>query len=196
LADAQKKYSNFLIYKEVKRFADELKALFIIFHGGIDGDINETIQQLASFRDSRTLIENKPYQALPNKMGGKFCRGATIEEIKLVKDKVKCEFCLDFGHAICAANSLGINIYEYCRELLEFKPQMYHLTDLIDITSPYDSHLHLGTGELDFKRIFEMIPNTSYITFETPKNIKTNLNDFVEDIAWFRNFINNSITLN
>ena len=70
LAKKEKEKSNLEIYKEVKQFADELNAPFIIFHGGIDGDINETARQLANFNESRALIENKPYVALPNKMGG------------------------------------------------------------------------------------------------------------------------------
>ena len=187
LAKKEKEESNLEIYKEVKQFADELKAPFIIFHGGIDGDIKETARQLANFNEPRALIENKPYVALPNKMGGEFCRGYNIDEIKLVKETAKCGFCLDFGHAICAANSLEVNVYEYCKDFLQFEPNMYHLTDLDDITSPYDSHLHLGTGELDFSKIFDMIHNESYITFETVKNSKTNLDDFIEDMEWLKN---------
>lgn len=188
LAKKEKEESNFKIYKEVKQFADELNAQYIIFHGGIDGDINETARQLAAFNESRALIENKPYVALPNKMGGEFCRGYNIDEIKLVKETAKCGFCLDFGHAICAANSLKKEVYNYCREFLQFKPNMFHLTDLNDITSPYDSHLHLGVGELDFTQIFDTIPNDSYITFETIKNSKEDLNDFIEDMEWLKNF--------
>ena len=188
LAKKEKEESNLAIYREVKQFADELDAQFIIFHGGIDGDIKETARQLASFNEPRALIENKPYKALPNKMGGEFCRGYNIDEIKLVKETAKCGFCLDFGHAVCAANSLGVNVYDYCKDFLQFKPNMYHLTDLNDITSPYDSHLHLGTGELDFKQIFDMIPSESYITFETVKKSKEDLNDFIEDMEWLKNF--------
>ena len=71
---------------------------------------------------------------------------------------------------------------------MQLDPNMYHLTDLNDITSPYDSHLHLGTGELDFGQIFDMIPNESYITFETNKNSKEKLDDFIEDMEWLKNF--------
>lgn len=186
LAKKEKKESNLAIYREVKQFADELNAQYIIFHGGIDGDINETAHQLAGFNEPRALIENKPFVALPNKMGGEFCRGYNIDEIKLVKETAKSGFCLDFGHAICAANSFGVNVYEYCKDFLQFNPNMYHLTDLNDITLPYDSHLHLGMGELDFKQIFDMIPDKSYITFETIKNSKENLDDFAEDMEWLK----------
>lgn len=186
LAKKEKKESNKKIFEQVQRFADELNAEYIVVHGGIDGNIEETARQFAALNDSRALIENKPYIALPNRMGGNFCRGYNIDEIKLVKETAKCGFCLDFGHAICAANSLGVNVYEYCKKFLQFGPNMYHLTDLNDITSPYDSHLHLGTGELDFNQIFDMIPSESYITFETVKNSKEDLNDFIEDMEWLK----------
>lgn len=189
LAKKEKKESNLAIYREVKQFADELDVKFIIFHGGIDGDIKETARQLAGFNEPRALIENKPYVALPNKMGGEFCRGYNPEEIQHVINTAKCGFCLDFGHAVCAANSFGVNIYDYCKSFLQFKPNMYHLTDLNDITSPYDSHLHLGSGELDFRQIFDMIPDESYITFETVKISKENLDDFIEDMGWLKNVL-------
>ncbi len=202
LADAEMKSRNFEIYNQTKRFADELNAQYIIFHGGTDGSIEETVKQLTAFNEPRALIENKPFIALPNQFGGKFCRGATLEEIKYVLESVKCGFCLDFGHAICAANSLckqllqkSISeennhdfVYDYCRKFMQFEPQIYHVTDTNDITSPYDAHLHLGHGQLDFEKIFQMIPDKSYITFETVKNSKENLDDFIEDMKWLRDF--------
>lgn len=362
LAKSEKAKRNREIYEQTKRFADELNAKYIIFHGGIDGDIEETAKQLASFKEPRAVIENKPYVALPNRMGGEFCRGYNFDEIKTVMEVSNCGFCFDFGHAICAANSMydmnypshnprplrervgearergyleqtlkfakqlrqnstdtenilwhvlrnkqlyglkfrrqqpigkyiadfvcldkkiiieldgsghltesqnnhdserdkflfdsgfkvirvynndvfsnlegvvdhilnniegvypspqpspsggegavnyppleGVSeslisgkglsrhefIYSYLETFLPMNPNMFHLTDINDITSPYDSHPHLGTGQLDFKRIFDMIPYDSYITFETVKNSKENLNDFVEDMKWLRNF--------
>ena len=188
LAKKEKEKQNFEIYKETKRFADDLNAQYIIFHGGIDGDIKETARQLAAFNEPRALIENKPYVALPNRMGGDFCRGYNIDEIKYVMDNTGCGFCLDFGHAICAANSQKLDVYDYCKSFLKLNPNMYHLTDVNDIKSPYDSHLHLGTGELDFGRIFDMIQDEKMVTFETIKNSKENLNDFAEDMKWLEMF--------
>ena len=181
LAKQNKAERNREIYEQTKCFADELNAKYIIFHGGIDGDIRETAIQLALFNEPRALIENKPYVALPNRMGGEFCRGYNIDEIKIVMDTAGCGFCLDFGHAICAANSLGVNVYEYIEQFLEIKPQMFHLTDIEDITSVYDSHPHLGTGQLDLKRILSMIPDNKHITLETVKNSKDNIDDFIND---------------
>lgn len=236
LAKSEKKESNLEIYKQVKNFADELDARYIIFHGGIDGNIEETAAQLASFGEHRALIENKPYVALPNRMGGNFCRGYNPDEIKLVKDIAKCGFCFDFGHAVCAANSLydrkfaskdfknahmplvdsiemsnmmtekklenpvfqGARgqddktfsrqdfIYTYLDEFMRMSPNMFHLTDIDDISSPYDSHPHLGTGELDIARIKTVLPENAIVTLETNKNSKENLDDFIHDTEMMR----------
>ena len=79
LAKHEKVARNREIYEQTKQFADELNAKYIIFHGGIDGNIKETAKQLASYSESRALIENKPFVALPNRMGGEFCRGYKTE---------------------------------------------------------------------------------------------------------------------
>lgn len=189
LAKVEKKDSNLDIYLQVKKFADELNSPYIIFHGGIDGSIEETAKQLKSFNEPRALIENKPMIALPNRMGGNFCRGYNPEEIKAVIETAGCGFCLDFGHAICSANAQKKNVYDYCREFLQFSPKMFHLTDIDDITSVYDSHPHLGKGQLDLEKIFQMIPDDTHVTFETIKNSKENLDDFKEDMNFLKGFL-------
>lgn len=186
MAKAEKKQSNLEIYKEVKEFADILKVQYIIFHGGIDGNIKETATQLASFNERRALIENKPMIALPNRMGGNFCRGYNPEEIKIVMDTAKCGFCLDFGHAICSANSQKKEVYSYCEEFLELNPSMFHLTDNTDINSPYDSHPHLGTGQLNIDRIKNMLPEDAVVTLETDKKSKKDIDDFKGDSECMR----------
>ncbi len=183
LAKKEKKDNNKKIFKEVQEFADALEAPYIVVHGGIDGDIRETATQLADFNESRALIENKPFVALPNKMGGNFCRGYNVEEIKIVQDISGCGFCLDFGHAICAANSLQQEPYSYIEQFLQLNPDMFHLTDVSDMTSVYDSHPHLGTGQLDIKKVLNYIPDNKHITLETVKNSKDNVDDFINDCS-------------
>ena len=56
LALKEKFKSNLEIYRQVKQFADELNSEYIIFHGGMEGDINETANQLASFNDKRIRL--------------------------------------------------------------------------------------------------------------------------------------------
>jgi len=188
LARKEKESENRKIYEQTKQYADELNGEYIIFHGGSDGNIRETAIQLAMFNEPRALIENKPFAALIKIMGGSYCRGYNVDEIKLVMDTAGCGFCLDFGHAVCAANSLGEDIYEYCKNFLQLNPKMFHLTDLEDITSPCDSHLHLGNGQLDIYKILSMIPDNSKITFETDKNSKENLEDFKEDMKYIQDY--------
>jgi endonuclease IV len=182
LAKREKKDSNLRIYKQVKEFADTLKVDYIVFHGGIDGDIKETVEQLRSFEEPRAILENKPFKAIPNKMGGIFCRGAIFDEIKYVLDEVKCGFCLDIGHAICSANSQGIDKWRFIEQLKQFDPSVYHLTDLRDINSEYDSHAHIGQGFMDIEKALSFIEVDKCLTIETEKNFKDNLKDFEGDV--------------
>ncbi len=187
LAKAEREDSNQTIYQEVKQFADGLNALYIIFHGGIDGDPQEAARQLAALHEPRALIENKPFVALPNRMGGNFCRGAKPEEIKLIMDTAHCGFCLDFGHAVCAAAALGEDPYRFIAQLAKLQPKMFHLSDVLDMKSPYDKHPHLGTGQLDIARLKrEILPSDAKISVETDKDSKNNLDDFIKDVTWLR----------
>lgn len=186
LAKKNKRDYNLQIYEQVKKYADILEAKYIIFHGGIDGDIEETANQLIEFREKRALLENKPFIALPNSMGGNYCRGFNFEEIKIVKDEVGCGFCLDFGHAICAANYQNKNRFDYIVALMKLKPSMFHLMDLKDINSFYDSHLHLGTGQLRIDKIMDFLPKNAIVTLETEKTSKCDLNDFIADCSFMR----------
>ena len=190
LANKDKAERNRQIYEQTKQFADELSVPYIIFHGGIDGDIKETAHQLASFNEPRALIENKPMIAIPNKMNGKFCRGYSPEEIELIIKTANCGFCLDFGHVVCSAASQNIEHYSYIKEFLKFKPKMFHLTDNIDMTTGYDTHEHLGDGELNFLKIKSFLPNDAIITLETDKKSKENIDDFILDCKFMRNLEN------
>jgi len=188
LALHEKKEHNRRIYTQTKYFADELNAKYIIFHGGIDGNIEETASQLASFNEPRALIENKPFVALPNRMGGNFCRGATYDEIKYVLNSVGCGFCFDIGHGVCSANSQGKEPYAFLHELVSLKPAMFHLSDVTDMTSPYDAHPHLGSGQLDITRLKrEIFPENAIISVETNKDSKENLDDFERDTICLKN---------
>lgn len=178
---------NRQIYEQTKKFADELDAKYIIFHGGVDGDICETARQLALFAAPRALIENKPYLPIAGKVDGKYCRGATIDEIKYVMAEAKCGLCLDIGHAVCAANYQKIEPYSYIQQLNLLKPKMYHLSDVTDMTGVYDAHPHLGTGHLDIRRLKqEIFPSDAVISIETVKDSKENLNDFERDALWLK----------
>jgi sugar phosphate isomerase/epimerase len=188
LANREKEKSNIDIYLQVKKFADELNAEHIIFHGGIDGNAEETVRQLKALNEPRALIENKPLIAIPNRMGGCFCRGATSDELEFIIDKAKCGFCFDIGHAVCSANSQKKEPYGFLHELMRLGPTMFHLSDVKDITSPYDDHPHLGTGQLDISRLKrEIFGNSTVVSVETNKDSKKKLDDFERDAIWLKN---------
>ena len=186
LADNNNLETNLYIYRQVKYFADELNAKYIIFHGGVDGNVEEVIRQLQTINDTRAIIENKPYVAYQNLGGDHRCIGYTPEEVQTIINTTGCGFCFDFGHAICSANSQKLEVYNYCEQFNSLKPQMYHLTDVNDITSPYDEHPHLGKGELDMLKILNMIPDKSLVTIETEKKSSENLSDFAEDMYYLQ----------
>ena len=186
LAKKECEAGNIKKYNEVKEFADALIVDHIILHGGIDGHIDETARQLSALDEPRALIENKPFRAIPNNMGGEFCRGATIDELQTVIETAKCGFCFDIGHAICSAVSQGIESYDYLAEFTKLNPAMYHLTDIESLDDEYDKHLHIGTGALDVKKILSVMPKNATITLETNKDSKVNLNDFINDTEYVR----------
>ena len=177
---------NYSKYIEVKEYADSLNASVIVFHGGINGDYRETARQIKNFNDSRILIENKPYQPLRMTEDNK-CVGSKYEEIKYIMEESGCGFCLDIGHAICSANSQGIEPYSYIEKLVTLNPKRIHLSD-IDTTSKFDQHLNYGKGNLDFKRILSIVPKDVNITIETNKISKIDLINYNDDVYYLKNF--------
>lgn len=177
---------NYAKYVEVKEYADKLNADIIVFHGGINGDYKETARQIKNFEDSRILIENKPYQPLKMTEDNK-CVGSKFEEIKYIMEESGCGFCLDIGHAICAANSQGIEPYINIEKLAKLNPKRLHLSD-IDTTSKFDRHLNYGKGNLDFKKILSIVSKDINITIETNKSLNTNLDDFYHDTMFLKKY--------
>lgn len=187
LADHAMALANKITYQQVRMFADRLDAKYIVFHAGMDGNLDETIRQLSAFNESRAVIENTPLRALPNHLGGMFCRGSSPEEIRQIMQKTGCGFCLDFGHAICAANSNQRDGYAYIADFCKLHPTCFHLSDTTDITSEYDMHLHLGHGVLDIRSILKQVRPLDWLTIETDKCDEKSLMDFEGDVEWLRN---------
>jgi len=175
---------NMLKMQEVKRYADELNAECIVFHGGSGGSHIETARQLNAINDKRALIENKPFATLPF-VNEPYYIGSKFEEINFIMEKTKCAFCLDIGHCVCAANSFGVEPYSYIEKFLTLKPKRIHLSDIM-IDTQMDEHLHFGKGNLDFAKLANMLPGDICITIETRKESKTNLDDFVLDIDFLK----------
>ncbi len=189
LSKPELKNSNRRIFDEVRKFADELNVDYIIIHGGIDGEAIETAKQLKALNEPRALIENKPYKAVPGIATGKICTGYSPKQIELIKNESGCGFCLDFNHAICAANSFNLDYIDYLKEFMKLKPDMFHLSDMPDAKSEYDGHLHLGQGKVDLKSLAQFINKDSKVSLETAKNSKTSLEDFVADYKFVKELI-------
>jgi deoxyribonuclease IV len=183
LAKHENLNTNIKLARETFKFANELQASKIIFHPGVDGDIKETVRQLKILNDHRILIENKPYYALV-KQDGKhlICNGHSPQDIKLIIQKTNVGFCLDIGHAIYSANAKNINSLDYLKQFIKLDPKMFHLTDG-NIEGILDQHKHIKKGSFNFKEIFKLIPEKSFISIETEKSFKNKLCDFKNDIA-------------
>ena len=174
---------NLRIYDEMRRFADELEAPYIIFHGGTFGGIQETARQLASLNEPRALIENKP--GITRNDGAILeCRGASVEEIRKVLDFAGCGFCLDIPHALCAANYFKLNQLDMLSEMNSLHPTMYHLADMMDASLLIDDHTQLGQGVLDMAQFIpSVIGNNAMVTIETNRRRPDSLEGFEREVA-------------
>ena len=183
LANVLNRKSNEVKIAEAVRFADELKAKYIIFHSGTNGMPGEVVTQLKPFADERFLIENKPIRGLD----GSTCVGSVYGDLKLIIDGIGkgCGFCLDFGHAICAANTLKKEPLAFISELRKLNPRVYHLTDG-DYHSELDSHLHYGKGSFPLKELLTLVPDDGMVTNEAKRTSIERLSEFEDDSIFLR----------
>lgn len=185
LAKSERSESNSRMFREVQSFADALSVNVIVTHGGNRGDIDETIRQLKRLNDRRIHIENKPKVSLT----GGVCIGHSPEEIvQLINSADLSGFVLDFGHATCAANSVGEGAFGYIERFLQSKPSTFHIGDG-DRTSEKDKHLNFGDGDFDIARLVSFVPPHSVLTIETPTDPDGDLVDFVENLRYLRNIV-------
>lgn len=184
LANPDKFQNNMKLVKETLKFADKLNAEFIVFHPGVGGEITETARQVNLINDGRILIENKPYDAIPE-MNADFCAGSRVEEIKIILENTEAGFCLDIGHAIAASNSFNTNFIEDIKKFIKLNPKLYHLSDT-DINQKIDLHQNFGEGNLDIAEIMGLLPENAVITIETDKKSQHNLDDFILDIEYLK----------
>lgn len=185
LAKVELAESNARTFTEVQQFADALHAGVIVVHGGNRGDINETIRQLRHLNDLRICIENKPRVSLT----GGICIGHSPQEIvRILESPGVGGFVLDFGHAICAANSAQVDPFTYVGEFMKSGPNIFHVGDG-DRTSERDHHFNLGRGSFDLARLVSLVPPGSSLTVETPTDLTQGLRDFVENVQHLRTIL-------
>ncbi|MFH0920135.1 MAG: TIM barrel protein [Fibrobacterota bacterium] len=170
---------------EVAVWARALQPRWIIYHAGLNGTLNETIRQFAIFKQAmpdafrNALIENKPKVGI----NGECCLGVEPAELSSIMTSLGFGFCLDFGHALCAAYSLNENEKTFLDKLFALNPKVHHLSDGKKHTQ-VDSHAHLGKGELDLPWLLSLVPAGGWLTLETNKNYPDKLDDFAEDIRY------------
>jgi deoxyribonuclease-4 len=181
---------NEKVLDDVNQYACALKPAFIIFHPGIEGSVQETVNQICKVKQifpdifAKAIIENKPAVGLKNER----CIGASFEEISLILNNISLGFCLDFGHAFAAAEYFQIDHYEYAEQLFTLNPSVFHVSDG-HIKSLQDEHLNLGNGNYDFVKICRILKKTKnipHVTLETKKASKMNLDDFEHDVYLLR----------
>jgi deoxyribonuclease-4 len=188
-AQSHKWETNQRAFREAQRFADTLGSNIIIVHGGHDGSFDETLRQLKLLKDRRIALENKPKVGLH----GEVCVGWSPEEFQLAIDNgVIGNTVLDFGHALYASNSAGIDSMKFIRMLLSFNPKIFHITDG-NVTSEKDMHLNFGEGNLHISDFMKRIPHGSSVTLETPRDQTGGLKDFKKDVQYLEDLIQNHI---
>lgn len=175
LAQLKRRQTNLNNFVDSKLFADALESNTIIVHGGNNGYISETIQQIERLNDHRIILENQPKIGLQNET----CIGYSANNFhQIIKAGVLHGTALDFGHATYAAQSLKVDAIEIIKELMGFNPKAFHLFDG-DSSSEKDIHLNLGKGNFDLRTLISIIPKGSLVTLETPKDT---LEDFIDDV--------------
>lgn len=187
LADKDFEKRNIEVYDTVKRYKKELDAKYIIVHGGMNGSLDEVVRQLDLIDIPDMRIENKP-PVSPRNPDNK-CRGAIFEEIKFIIDRHPCKFCLDVGHAFCTSVNLNIDRFDYLKKFNSLNPDCYHLSDG-EFNNRIDKHFHIGKGDYDWKKIFQIIDVTKNMTLETvtKKGIES-LELFSEDVDAVNNLL-------
>lgn len=185
---ADKLSQNLKIMEDSFRFADLLKAKFIVTHPGTgEGKeyLEESIRQFQIFNDSRIAVENMPCQC---SVTGRILHGTTPEEIALIIKETGSKFCLDFSHAVCAANHHGRDAYAELDKFKKLQPGMYHLSDG-EFDSEIDSHRHFGEGDFDLSRLVrDYTGEGSLITMETGHGIPSGIEPWLQDIAFIKKF--------
>lgn len=191
-SDKDKYQSNMKIAADALRFADKLNADTVIFHPGIKGDYKETARQMKTLKDSRIVVENKPFIIAKAVLGLKAddnCVGYSPSDIGYIIQEAGVGFCLDMGHAICAANGQGIDKMRYLQDFMIFRPKMFHISDG-DWDGAIDKHYNIGAGSYHFEDILKLLPPNPIISVETEKSSDDNLDDFKEDVAKLKGFLN------
>lgn len=164
ISDDKKHDMSLRMINDCMEWADRLNADYLILHPGF-GNIGSALALLDRISDRRVLIENMPVKG----MNGEAMLGYGREQLEQLAGG-KFGFCLDFGHAIKAAFSCGIDYRLYIKDLIKLKPKVFHISDGTH-TYEKDEHLGIGQGDYDMRFLLSSIGRMGpgYITLETPR---------------------------
>ena len=188
LAQADKWETNLRHFNETRMFADELRTDIIIVHGGNNGTFSETIRQISLLNEKRIVLENKPRKGIY----GEICVGWSPEEFHRASHAgVLNGTALDFVHANCASNSMGVEVMELVSEFMTFKPKIFHLSDG-ERSSEKDAHFNFGKGNLNLHQFVSVVPKEGLLTIETPRDQSRGLKDCIHDVRYLHSIVAHS----
>lgn len=186
LGNKEMQPQNRIMLADSLKFADLFKAEIIILHAGIgQGEqyFNESIRQFRLINDQRLAVENQPYECC---VTHRLLHGVTPDEIRIIQNETGCKFCLDFYHAVCAANNLGYKVEDYWRQFNGMVPDMYHLCDGY-MDGKEDVHLHYGEGKIDLAALLrDFVHPNSMLTMETGREVPQTAEPWVRDAEYIR----------
>jgi len=159
-------------------WADRLNAKHLILHAG-HGSMQHATYLLRGLSDSRLLIENVPKVGL----GGEAMIGYSPAQIEELIGDSNMGLCLDFGHAVKAAVSLGLDYKEYVQGFMGLEPKVFHMSDGT-FSEEKDEHLNIGEGEYDFRYLLQCINDNpfGFVTIETPRVNQKSLDEDIQNL--------------
>lgn len=151
-----------------RRLADSFQSNRIILHPGFRKhkgcSLDRMIEFINEHHDKRYLIETMPFLLYPEN-GQLFCHDT--EEVREVSQRCGIGICLDFNHSIGSAVHRKVDWKTFIAELIALGPTHYHISD-VDIEKGDEVHLNLFDGQIDFHALKPMIPESAWVTLETP----------------------------
>ena len=187
LGDPAAKECTLQMINESITWANRLNARYLILHAG-HGSMQYATDLLREVSESRLLIENMPKVGLD----GEAMIGYSPAQIEELIGDSDMGLCLDFGHAVKAAVSMGVDYREYVQGFMRLEPNVFHMSDGM-LNEEKDEHLNIDEGEYDFGFLANCIcvnKTIGYVTFETPRTPSNSLNSDLENIREFGRLIN------
>ncbi len=187
LASSQERNKN--LFCLALEYVEKLSAEKLIIHPGVWGNQEKTIEQLSALihnykiDSNLILVENKPLVTLTYAP----CVGTSPNEIQNICEQCHTGFVLDISHAIKYAIGVKCNWQHMLGDFMQLRPSMLHICDG-NMDNFLDEHLHLDKGQFDFLKIFE-ICQAKFISIESNKNSKENLDDFVDDVRRLKKYL-------